>query len=103
MHLLWQPSWLSLLYGAIAEMLSLARTRYDANVRAAAAGMIGGIGRAGGVISPIVTAAELMRDGFLQTTTLSSLFRWLWMSWHCSSVCVATRRASRTDELVASA
>ena len=47
--------------GAIAEMFSLARTRYDANVRAAAAGMIGGIGRAGGVISPIVTAAELMR------------------------------------------
>lgn len=43
--------------GAIAGMFSLGPISYEANVRATAVGMIGGIGRAGGVVSPIVAGA----------------------------------------------
>lgn len=42
---------------AIAGMFTLVPTRYGASVRATAVGMVGGIGRAGGVISPIVAGA----------------------------------------------
>ena len=50
--------------GAIAGMFSLGPVRYEAHVRATAVGMIGGIGRFGGVISPIVAGA-LIDNGWL--------------------------------------
>lgn len=50
--------------GAIAGMFSLGPIRYEAHVRATAVGMIGGIGRFGGVITPIVAGA-LIDNGWM--------------------------------------
>jgi benzoate transport len=43
--------------GAIAGMFSIGPIYYDASMRATAVGLIGGIGRVGGIISPIVAGA----------------------------------------------
>jgi benzoate transport len=43
--------------GTIAGMFSIGPVYYDASVRATAVGLIGGIGRSGGIVSPIVAGA----------------------------------------------
>ncbi|WP_404285338.1 MFS transporter [Glutamicibacter arilaitensis] len=90
--------------GAIAGMFSLAPSRYDANVRATAVGLIGGIGRAGGVISPIL-AGSLIDAGWIPADIYFVFVIPLALGALALFIAprAAARRATRTEQLVTSA
>ena len=63
---------------SIAGMFTIGPVYYDASLRATAVGLIGGIGRCGGIISPILAGALVDAGWIPATSDFASCCRWCW-------------------------